>query len=325
MRLQLSRPLITTLLRPSVPLVQRITTTAVAMADNMKRNPHPDFKSVEASRPDWDTQAQFHYTKTADPEWKYGSGANGLDPAAASKKHVAIDPHEAGRIPGFNYKLMISSIVPRPIAFVSTRAADGSSTNLAPFSYFNMVNHDPPLFVIGIASGLERAKDTLRNIVDTGECVINIISEPFLEAANSTSANAPYGVSEWEISGLTPVEDCETVKCARVGEAIISIEAKLDTVKEYESRAKPGNKSGTVLILEGTRFWVREDAVNEEKNLVDPEVLRPISRLGGITYGRLTEGIELPRMDFEKDVGGMDGFAKIKQQTQNGTNGEESS
>ncbi|KAH7170187.1 hypothetical protein EDB81DRAFT_876230 [Dactylonectria macrodidyma] len=296
------------------------------MADSVKRNPHPDFKTVEASRPDWDAEARIRYTKTADPEWKYGSGANGLGPAAAaSAKHVAIDPHEAGRLPGFNYKLMISSIVPRPIAFVSTRAADGSSANLAPFSYFNMVNHDPPLFVVGIASGLDRAKDTLRNVVDTGECVINIISEPFLEAANAASANAPYGVSEWDISGLTPVEDCETVKSARVGEAIVSIEAKLDTVKEYESRAKPGNKSGTVLILEGTRFWVREDAINEEKNLVDPEVLRPISRLGGITYGRLTDVVELPRTDFEKDVGGSEGLQKIQQQAQNGTKSEKSS
>ncbi|KAK7413817.1 hypothetical protein QQX98_007311 [Neonectria punicea] len=294
------------------------------MADNMKRNPHPDFKAVEASRPDWDAAAHFRYTKTAEPGWTHGSGANGLDAAAASKAHVAIDPHEPGRLAGFNYKLMISSIVPRPIAFVSTRAADGSTTNLAPFSYFNMVNHDPPLFVIGISSGLDRAKDTLRNIVDSGECVINIISEPFLEAANATSANAPYGVSEWEISGLTPAEDCETVKCARVREAVVSIEAKLDTVKEYDSRAKPGSKSGTVLILEGTRFWVREDAINEEKNLVDPEVLRPISRLGGITYGRLTDAVEIPRCDFEKDVGGMEGLKKIQQKTQNGVNGEKS-
>ncbi|KAF7553614.1 hypothetical protein G7Z17_g3495 [Cylindrodendrum hubeiense] len=291
------------------------------MADNMKRNPHPDFKSVEATRPDWDVDAHFHYTKTADPDWKNGDGANSLNAAAATKKHVGIDPNEAGRSAGFNYKLLISAIVPRPIAFVSTRAADGSSTNLAPFSYFNMVNHDPPLFVIGIAGGLDRAKDTLRNIVDTRECVINIISEPFLEAANATSANAPYGVSEWEISGLTPVDDCETVKCARVGEAVVSIEAKLDNFKEYDSRANPGKKSGTVLILEGTRFWVREDALNEEKNLVDPEVLRPISRLGGITYGRLTDTVELPRVDFEKDIGGIEGFEKIKKQTHNGTNG----
>ncbi|KAM5365340.1 hypothetical protein ACJZ2D_011056 [Fusarium nematophilum] len=283
------------------------------MGDNIKRNPHPDFKGVEASRPDWDEASKIRYTKTVNPDWSFGDGANRIhDAAAAAKSHVAIDPHEPGRSPGFNYKLLISAIVPRPIAFVSTLSPDGKSTNLAPFSYFNMVNHDPPLFVVGIASGLDRAKDTLRNVSASGECVINIISEPFVEAANATSANAPYGVSEWDISGLTPSYDCETVKCARVKEAVVSVEAKLDTLKEYDSRARPGNKSGTVLILEGTRFWVREDALNEEKNLVDPAVLRPISRLGGITYGRVTEVMEIPRTDFEKDVGGLDGVEKIK-------------
>ncbi|CAM1505233.1 Fc.00g108700.m01.CDS01 [Cosmosporella sp. VM-42] len=285
------------------------------MADSLKRNPHPDFKGVEASRPDFDTSSKFRYTKTVSPSWKYGDGANALETSTAG--HVTIDPYADGRPAGFNYKLLISSVVPRPIAFVSTRSADGSSVNLAPFSYFNMVNHDPPLFVIGIASGLGNAKDTLRNLVESKECVINIISEYFLEAANSTSTNAPYGVSEWDVSGLTPEYDCETVKAARVKEAVVSIEAKLDMVKEYDSRATPGKKSGTLVVLEGTRFWVREDAINEDKNLVDPAVLRPISRLGGITYGRLTEAVEIPRQDFEKDVGGMETIEKLKKKTKN--------
>ncbi|KAF4981354.1 hypothetical protein FZEAL_2839 [Fusarium zealandicum] len=292
------------------------------MADNAKRNPHQDFKGVEASRPEWNASSHFHHTKTVDPNWSFGDGANQLEKKGASastqngdnsaKEHIAIDPYEEGRSAGFNYKLLISAIIPRPIAFVSTLSKDGSSSNLAPFSYFNMVSHDPPLFVVGFASGLENAKDTLRNIADSGECVINIISEPFVEAANATSVNAPYGVSEWDISGLTPVRDCETVRCPRVGEAIVSIEAKLDTLKEYDSRARPGAKSGTVAILEGTRFWVRGDALNEDKNLVDPDVLRPVSRLGGITYARVNEAWELPRPDFEKDIGGFEGLGKFK-------------
>lgn len=285
------------------------TTRSFRMSDSINRNPHGDFHKVQASRPTFDSSSQFRYTQTPAPEWKFGQGQNGLE-APSSKSHIAIDPHEEGRNAGFNYKLLISAIVPRPVAFVSTRSPDGKTTNLAPFSYFNMINHDPPLFVVGIASGMENAKDTLRNISASGECVINIISEPFVEAANSTAANAPYGVSEWDISGLTPSYDCETVKCARVRESVFSVEAKLDTLKEHDSRAKPGTKSGTLLILEGTRFWVREDALNEEKNLVDPAVLKPVSRLGGITYGRLTEAYEITRKDFEKDVGGLDGVEK---------------
>lgn len=291
----------------------QVATMSVSTAQEalIKRNPHSDFKKVEGLRPDWDTHAKFHYTKTAAPEWKYGDGANALqgDPKT---KHVSIDPYEPGRPAPFNYKLLISGIVPRPIGFVSSRSKDGTATNLAPFSYFNMVNHDPPLFVLGFASNLERPKDTLKNIVESGECTVNIISEGFIEAANATSVDAPYGVSEWDISGLTPVYDCKDVKAARVGEAVFSVECKLESCREFESRATPGKKTGCLVVVEGTRFWVREDALNDEKNLIAPEVLRPVSRLGGITYGRLTEAMEIPRPVFEKDVGGLEAYEKLK-------------
>lgn len=306
---RLSKPLTT---RTTTISSRLFSTSRFIMGDAMKRNPHPDFKKVEASRPELDTESHFRYTKTVDSEWAFGGGANKLGKDDAEKKHITIDPHEADRPASFNYKLLISSILPRPIAFVSSQAPDGTHKNLAPFSYFNMVNHDPPMFVVGFSSSLAAAKDTLRNIADSGECVVNIISEHFIEAANSTSVNAPYGVSEWDVSGLTPVNDCETVKCARVREAIVSIECKLDMLKEFDSKARPGNKSGTLAVLEGTRFWVREDALNEEKNLVDPNVLKPVSRLGGITYARVTEAFEIPRTDYAKDIGGEEGLEKIK-------------
>ncbi|KAK4135516.1 hypothetical protein BT67DRAFT_441164 [Trichocladium antarcticum] len=282
---------------------------------SIQRNPHPDFKQVEASRPPFDPTSTFTYTQTPDPGWTLGAGANATSPPEdVLKQHIAIDPYAAGRPAGFNYKLLISAIVPRPIAFLSTRSADGRTTNLAPFSYFQLIGHDPPLFVVGFASALEagRAKDSLRNLHERGECVLNIVSEAFVEAANSTSVNAPYGVSEWDVSGLTPAYDCETVGCARVREAVFAIEGKLESVREFESRSTPGKTSATLAVIEGTRFWAREDAINEERNIIDPKVLRPISRLGGITYGRLTEGIELPRPDFEKDLGGVEGAAKLE-------------
>lgn len=170
-----------------------------------------------------------------------------------------------------DYKLLISGIVPRPIGFISTRSKDGKSTNLAPFSYTQMINHDPPLFVVGYAGGFDNAKDSLKNLTETGECVINMISEHFIEAANSTSINAPYGVSEWALSGLTPA-DCTTVEASRVKEAVFAIEGKLESTREFESKATPGKKTGVMAVIEGTRFWVREDALNKEKNLIDPKV-----------------------------------------------------
>lgn len=240
----------------------------------IQRNPHPDFKLVEASRPPFDAAANFHYTQTPDPHWKYGAGTNHTSTSDSAKAHVTIDPYAPGRPAGFNYKLLISAIIPRPIAFLSTRSADGSTTNLAPFSYFQIVGHDPPLFVIGFSSPLDaaRAKDSLRNLHARGECVINIISEGFVEAANATSVNAPYGVSEWDVSGLTPAYDCETVGCARVKEAVFAIEGKLESVREFESRSTPGKTSATLAVIEGTRFWAREDAINEERNNIDPKV-----------------------------------------------------
>ncbi|EEY16525.1 flavoprotein oxygenase [Verticillium alfalfae VaMs.102] len=202
------------------------------------RNPHGDFKAVEAARPDFDSSASFHYTKTPAPGWQYGDGAN----TSSSASHVAIDPHAAGRPAGFNYKFLISAITPRPIAFLSTRARDGSE-NLAPFSYFNMINHDPPLFSVGFSSGLAAPKDSLRNLVETERVVINIISEPFLEAANATSINAPHGVSEWHVAGLTPLRDTDN-GVARVGEAVVAIEGTLVFTKEWASRATPRQDVG---------------------------------------------------------------------------------
>ncbi|KAL8842204.1 MAG: hypothetical protein Q9170_000610 [Blastenia crenularia] len=233
------------------------------------RNPHPDFAKVQASRPGWDHEKSWHFTKSANPDWKQGDGAN--DGGESLKtNHVEIDPYEDGRPAVFNYKLLISAIIPRPIGFVGTRSEDG------------------------FAGGFSNAKDTLVNLAAIKECTINIISEHFIEAANATSINAPYGTSEWDLTGLTPAP-CTDVKCSRVKESIFSVEGKLFSTQEFESRATPGKKTGVLAIVEGVRFWVRGDALNEEKNLVDPAILRPMSRLGGIMYGRTVEGCEIPR------------------------------
>jgi flavin reductase (DIM6/NTAB) family NADH-FMN oxidoreductase RutF len=86
--------------------------------------------------------------------------------------------------------------MPRPIGFLNTRSANGSSMNLTFFKYFQMMNHDSSLFIIGFTGEFENSKDSLRNLVQSKEYVINIVSEHFVEAANATSINAPYGISE---------------------------------------------------------------------------------------------------------------------------------
>jgi flavin reductase (DIM6/NTAB) family NADH-FMN oxidoreductase RutF len=271
---------------------------------SIQRNPHLDFGKVQASRPNYDKR-DWKFTKTVEPNWAYGSGGNDGG-ASLEKNHIDIDPYAEGRQAAQNYKLLISGIVPRPIGFLSTRSKDGNTTNLSPFSYTQVINHDPPIFIVGFAGGMDNAKDSLRNLIDSGECSINIVSEHFIEAANATSIDAPYGVSEWALTGLHPAP-CKNVQCSRVKESVFSIEGKLVDTREFESRATPGKKTGVMAIVEGVRFWVREDAIDETRSLIDPNILRPMSRLGGITYGRVIDGLEIPRPVFakEKDAGAL--------------------
>ncbi|KEF55080.1 uncharacterized protein A1O9_08733 [Exophiala aquamarina CBS 119918] len=249
------------------------------------------FTEVESTRSDFDHSANFTLSKTARPDWKWGDAANDHG-AGLAKRHVEINPNAAGRSAMSNYKLLISGIIPRPIGFLSTRNEDGNSQNLAPFSYTQVVNHDPPIFVVGFAGSND--KDTLKNLKATGECVINIISEHFIEAANAAAIDVPYGMSEWQLTGLTPAR-CGQVKVDRVAESIFSIEGNVLEIKDFESKFEKGVKSGSMAIIEGVRFWVREDALSEDQATIDPAVLRPVARLGGIMYGRVTQAFEIPR------------------------------
>lgn len=104
---------------------------------------------------------------------------------------------------------------------------------------------------------------------DTG--VINIISEHYIEAANAASINAPYGVSEFGLTGLH-MADSTIVKAPRVQEAVFSVEGKLVETREFYSKAVPGKATTVLAIVEGVRFWAREDAINEDRNLLDPNV-----------------------------------------------------
>ncbi|PMD42709.1 hypothetical protein L207DRAFT_553682 [Hyaloscypha variabilis F] len=241
---------------------------------------HGNFKEVESKRPEFDSQAPITVSKVPDPNWKYGG---------------------EGRPMISNYKLLISG-VPRPISFLST-ASKGGVTNLAPFSYFQVVDHDPPIFVIGFSARAQRPKDSLRNLRETGECVISVVTENMIEAVNVMSIDVPYGISEWELSGLHATPST-TVKPSRVREAIFSIEGKLLEVKEldYHGKGKEGKPTGSLAIIEATRFWVREDAINEERSEIDLDVLRPLTQLGGISYGRVRETFELPRPSFATEM-----------------------
>jgi flavin reductase (DIM6/NTAB) family NADH-FMN oxidoreductase RutF len=192
------------------------------------------------------------------------------------------------------YKLMIGSIVPRPIAFVSTIDAQGVR-NLAPFSYFTAVSANPPVVVFcptfrapDEQRGIANTKDTLRNIIATREFVINIVSEDFAEQMNQCAAQVRPEIDEFELSGLTPIAS-EIVKPPRVGESRVHMECRLKQVIQVSD--KPGG--GSVVLGEVLRFHVREDLLDDYR--IDPAKLRAIGRMGGSTYVRTQDRFDLSR------------------------------
>lgn len=263
-----------------------------------KHSRHPDFKTVEKSRPPFNNDNTWKVTQTPLTEWKVGDGANSTE--WKNHKKVSVDPYGEGRSTVDNYKTLISAINPRPVGFVSSIDKNGVR-NLAPFSFFNVVNIDPPIFVLGFSANGGNLKDTCKNILETGELTINIISEWFVEAANFCSVNAPPNSDEWDLSGLTPVES-EVVKAPHVAESAFSVEAKLVNHYDWKSKKNPDLLTGTTILVEGVKFHIREDVTNDEFNLIDIAKLQPVSRLGGITYGRTVDGYELARPEFDRDV-----------------------
>lgn len=192
------------------------------------------------------------------------------------------------------YKLLIGSVVPRPIGFISSISADGVR-NLAPYSFFNVVCQNPPvvIFSAGMRASApgnpaERRKDSLRNVQETGEFVVNIVSEDFAEAMNLTAGEYPFDVDEFEISGLTPVAS-ELVRPDRVKEARVQMECKVMQTLMVSDR--PG---GACLVLgEVLLLHVDDDIV--ENYRIDPDKLRAIGRMGGNTYSRTTDRFDLVR------------------------------
>jgi flavin reductase (DIM6/NTAB) family NADH-FMN oxidoreductase RutF len=184
-----------------------------------------------------------------------------------------------------NYFFLISAVVPRPIAWVTTR--DGAGTvNLAPFSFFQGVSSNPPTIMLAFGRRRDGSlKDTHRNIVETGEFVVNLVSEDATRVMVESSADLPPDESEVEKLGLE-VLPSERVAPPRLALSAVSLECRLD-------RHLPVGSS-TVVFGEVLLYHV-EDAVLDEKGRVDAERLRPVARLGGNRYAALGRIFDEPR------------------------------
>jgi flavin reductase (DIM6/NTAB) family NADH-FMN oxidoreductase RutF len=188
------------------------------------------------------------------------------------------------------YKIMIGSVLPRPIGWVSSIDANGQP-NLAPFSFFNAVCANPPhvLFCPGIRSADRNPKDTLKNVRETGEFVVNIVTEATAEAMNITATELPANVNEFEAAGLTAVPSV-TVKPPRVGESPIHYECKVAQIVDLGS--EPGG--GSVVIGRVVHLHV-DDSVLIGEDKIDLEKLKPIGRLAGASYCRVTDVFDMIR------------------------------
>ena len=189
-----------------------------------------------------------------------------------------------------NYKFLIGSIIPRPIAFVTTISRD-HVLNGAPFSYFNIVSSNPPMISLAIQRSEGRHKDTAKNILDSKEFVVHIVDEKNVEMVNKTAANLPSNQSEIELANFTPVES-EKVSVPGVQEAKIRMECVLENSLEFVGSDSPGCD---LIIGKVVQFHIESEIY--EKGRIDPKGLGAVSRLAGHNYAKIGEifSIERPK------------------------------
>jgi flavin reductase (DIM6/NTAB) family NADH-FMN oxidoreductase RutF len=193
------------------------------------------------------------------------------------------------------YGILLNSVAPRPIAWVSTISASGQ-LNLAPFSFFNAVCVDPPLlaFAPGLRPGKRseathgEPKDTLGNIRETREFVVNIVTYDLAEAMNLSSGEYASSVDEFELAKLTPTRS-NIVRPPRVAESPVNFECKLHQILDFS----PKPTSSSLVIGEVVCIHVNDANVRDGK--LDRNSLDLIGRMGGIQYTRTTQRFDMVR------------------------------
>jgi flavin reductase (DIM6/NTAB) family NADH-FMN oxidoreductase RutF len=187
------------------------------------------------------------------------------------------------------YRLLIGSVVPRPIGWVTTISADGVG-NLAPFSFFMAATGSPPTVVLSTSFREGEPKDTLRNVMEVPEFVLNVVSESVGEAMNATSEEFPSDIDELVTAGLTPVTSTQ-VRPVRVAEAPINMECKVVHLVPVGHET-----SGSTLIIGEVLAWhLHEDVFDAERMRIRLDVLRALGRMAGDGYCRTRDQFEMIR------------------------------
>lgn len=174
------------------------------------------------------------------------------------------------------YDILVATIQPRPIAFVSSISA-GGHLNLAPFSFFMVGGSNPPSLAFSPGLTSRGPKDTLRNVEETGEFVVSLVHRDMAESMNLTSKGYAHGVSEWDISGFTPLPSIR-VKPPRVAESLVHFECKLFQVVAHGE----GSGAARYVIGEVLAAHLSPELWDGEKVIEDR--YRPLARMGGPNY-----------------------------------------
>ena len=193
------------------------------------------------------------------------------------------------------YRILLTSVGPRPIAWVST--LNQGHLNLAPFSFFNALSAKPPL--LGFCPSLRQIdgesapKDTLRNIRESGEFVVNVVTFALAEAMNLTSGEYDPSVDEFALAKLT-TRPSQVVRPPQVAESPVSFECKLNRIIDFGAEAP----SSSLVIGEIVCVHLEEIVVKEGR--LDPGSLDLIGRMGGTQYSRTTERFDMKRPELPR-------------------------
>jgi flavin reductase (DIM6/NTAB) family NADH-FMN oxidoreductase RutF len=196
---------------------------------------------------------------------------------------MKINPNDLSRLD--KYRLLISTLVPRPIALISTISEDGI-LNAAPFSFFGGLSSTPPLLGVSISNRRGEKKDTVRNIEFLGDFVVNIVNEDIAEQMNLTSGDYPPEVDEYKIANLTP-QASEIVQSPRIAESPVSLECRVYDKMEIR------DSINTLIIGEVVLFHIIDDIWAEGE--INPFALKAVGRLGISKYCRTTDVFEMIR------------------------------